>query len=129
MTSSLGGSLSLIASLVLRRQIALSAERKLSIPVLPSVWAKRTYLWKPVLVCKGFCLFVCNHIAFGRWRPWRIPYISPPRFFRNIKKQKQSRKSSSPLTKETAKNNIKLFTPPHHSTPCDLSSPPPPPLC
>ena len=41
-------------------------------------------------------LFVCNHIAFGRWRPWHIPYIFPPRFFRNIKKQKQSRESSSP---------------------------------
>jgi hypothetical protein len=24
-------------------------------------------------------LFVCNHIAFGRWRPWHIPiHISSP---------------------------------------------------
>jgi len=58
------------------------------------------------------CLFVCNHIAFGRWRPWHIPYIIPPRFFRNIKKQKQSRESSSPLTKETAKKQHQLLHPP-----------------
>ena len=73
-------------------------------------------------------LFVCNHIAFSRWRPWHIPYIFPPRFFRNIKKQKQSRESSSPKTKENRQKTTSTFTPPHHSTPRDLSSPPPPPL-
>jgi len=58
------------------------------------------------------CLFVCNHIAFGRWRPWHIPYIFPPRFFRNIKEQKQSRESSSPKQKQPPKNNINFYTPP-----------------
>jgi len=40
-------------------------------------------------------LFVCDHIALGRWQPWHIPYTFPPRFFHYIKKQKQSRESSS----------------------------------
>jgi len=59
-------------------------------------------------------LFVCNHIPFGSWRPRHIPYKFPPCFFRNIKKQKQSRKSSSPKKNEILpKNNIKPFyTPP-----------------
>jgi len=74
------------------------------------------------------CLFVCNHIAFSRWRPWHIPYIFPPRFFRTIKKQKQSRESSSPLNKRNRQKTTSTFTPPHHSTPRDLSSPPPQPL-
>jgi len=73
-------------------------------------------------------LFVCNHIAFGRWRPWHILYIFPPRFFSNVKKQKQSCESSPPTTKENRQKTTSTFTPPHHSTPCDLSSPPPPPL-
>jgi len=61
----------------------------------------------------GTGLFVCNHIEFGHWRPWHIPYIFPPRFFRNIKKQKQCRESSSPKKqKKPPKNNINFYTPP-----------------
>jgi len=39
------------------------------------------------------------------------PYIFPPRFFRDIKKQKQSRESSSPKTKETAKKQHQFLHP------------------
>jgi len=103
--------------------------------VVGLVWWLVTWIWhwswyssrsNPVM---AVCLFVCNHIAFGRWRPWHIPYTFPPRFFRNIKKQKQSRKSSSPLNKrKPPQKTTSTFTPPHHLTPRDLSSPPPPPL-
>jgi len=58
-------------------------------------------------------LFVCNHIAFGCWRPWHIQYTFPHRFFRNVKKQKQSRKSSSPKNKRNRqKKQHQLLHPP-----------------
>ena len=101
------------------------------------LWWGSTLCWTRALFCTlhkyvrlHLCLFVCNHIAFGRWRPCHIRYIFPPRVFRNIKKQKQSRESSSPKTKRKncQKKQHHTFTPPHHLTPRDLSSPPPPPL-